>query len=91
MGVNFSRFFVFHRIAEKVLIRLKKKNLSVSLIRFSDWKPLMQDFYRKVINQFTGLLTAIANLKLIQKFKNRSLIMMFCVLITELYFFRELQ
>ena len=76
MEVIFSRFFVFHRIAEKVLIRLKKKKLSFLFRRFSNWKSLIQDFYGKVINQFTGLLTAVSNLKLIQKLKNIILIMM---------------
>ena len=49
----------------------------------------MQDFYRKVINQFTGILTAVADFLLIQKLKNKNLILIIELLITIQAFFTD--
>lgn len=56
----FTRFFIFQRIADKPLMTLKKKLLIVFGKVFSNWKPLMQEIYRKVFNQFTGLLSSLS-------------------------------
>lgn len=56
----FTRFFIFQRIADKPLMTLKKKLLVIFGKTISNWKPLMQEFYRKVFNQFTALLSSLS-------------------------------
>ena len=56
----FTRFFIFQRIDDKPLMTLKNKLLVIFGKTFSNWKPLMQEIYRKVFNQFTALSSSIS-------------------------------